>query len=773
MPSIATRATNKLKRIILENTDGIRGAAPAVIVGGGVISATHIAGYRQSVVAFPAAVCDPNPLALGNCLASYPRLKSFLSMEEMLKRINPKLASVCTWPQLHLPIVKALVASGVKGILCEKPLTLRLDEAKEMAALCSQHNIKLAGAHQYRFHDAFRFAANAVQEGRLGQIKSIEGCIGSSLANNGPHLVDTIRFILGDRKVESVQCECTRENGTVSRGYPAEESAAGTLYFEGGIPANILTGTRAPKFFEISVIGDKSQITITPSGVKGSLKPSGLNADPKHAHPRMFKEFAYWVSGKQSQFAADAVSSVATVEAVLALYESARLGQRVQLPLANEADLLNQLYPCDIQSSPLPNIFDGLDLQRAANLAVNGGTRAVTSSVLTGPTFGISEIVAVSKVVKSRQLGSTGGTEVKAFEKEMAKMYSASDAVSSTSGTASIHVALAAINPEPGDEIITTPITDMGSIIPIIACNCVPVFADVDPTTGNLTAETIQQQITARTKAVIVVHLFGRPANIGPIRELLNAKGIALIEDCAQAHYADTEFGKIGTVGDFGCFSLQQSKHISCGDGGITLVNNAAYSERARLFIDKGWDRKGGNRSHAFFGMNYRMTELQAAVARKQLQRLPQLIQSQRSSAVDLRSRLQDIPGITLPTEPKGAVSSWWIFHWLIKEDFYVLDPKAICGLLVAEGVRAKQGYLPRPMFDEAMLRGRHTFGRSGFPLNQFGYRDPAIADFPGTAQMLSTSILVSWGSKFPNAYVRQVSDAIHKVFDALQKKRV
>src|SRR5262249_20900267 len=154
-----------------------------------------------------------------------------------------------------------------------------------------------------------------------------------------------------------------------------------------------------------------------------------------------------------------------------------------------------------------------------------------------------------------------------------AVMYGAPKAIASTSGTAALHVAVAAINPEPRDEIITTGMSDMGTVIPILMQNCIPVFADVDPVTGNLTADTIAKKITDRTRAVIVVHLFGRPADMAPIQELLRSKGIALIEDCAQAHLADYGGKKIGTFGDLGCFSLQGSKQITCGDGGLTLVN--------------------------------------------------------------------------------------------------------------------------------------------------------------------------------------------------------
>ena len=166
---------------------------------------------------------------------------------------------------------------------------------------------------------------------------------------------------------------------------------------------------------------------------------------------------------------------------------------------------------------------------------------------------------------------------------------------------------------------------------------------------------------------MIVVHLFGRPADLGPIVDLLRPKGIALIEDCAQAHFAEYRGKKIGTFGDLGCFSLQQSKQITCGDGGLTLVNREDLIERASLFIDKGRSRKAG-RVHLFLGANYRMTELQGTVARAQLAKGPGLIAARRNAATSLSERLRKLPGIIVPQDPAGTNPSWWLYNFLIDE---------------------------------------------------------------------------------------------------------
>src|SRR5262249_12535245 len=142
-----------------------------------------------------------------------------------------------------------------------------------------------------------------------------------------------------------------------------------------------------------------------------------------------------------------------------------------------------------------------------------------------------------------------------------------------------------------------------------------------------------------------------------------------LIEDCSQAHYAAYDGRKVGTFGDFGCFSFQQSKQMTCGDGGMTLVNRPDLADRAAMFVDKGWDRKRGARAHLFLGMNYRMTELQAAVARVQLRRLPGMIEARRAAAARLTALLESVPGIRPCRDEPGTAPSWWRFPFQIDEE--------------------------------------------------------------------------------------------------------
>ena len=207
----------------------------------------------------------------------------------------------------------------------------------------------------------------------------------------------------------------------------------------------------------------------------------------------------------------------------------------------------------------------------------------------TGRTLGESEIELLRKVIESGTLTSTKGPMVKRFEQAFAAKLGVKHAIACASGTAAIHCAVAAINPDPGDEIITSPITDMGAISPILYQGAIPVFADVDPISLNVTAATIEQALSDRTRAILVTHLFGNPAEMTAIMALAKRRGIPVIEDCAQAFLAESEGRQVGTIGAIGCFSLQQGKHITTGEGGIVVTNDDSHARHVRLFVNKAW----------------------------------------------------------------------------------------------------------------------------------------------------------------------------------------
>ncbi len=355
----------------------------------------------------------------------------------------------------------------------------------------------------------------------------------------------------------------------------------------------------------------------------------------------------------------------------------------------------------------------GPDVAARDALAADGGAPVRTRPYPPAlPPIEPEDAEAVAAVVRSGQLWRHGGRQVRELEAAFALAHglAPAHAVASTSGTAALHLAVGAIDPEPGDEIIAPPITDFGTIIPILAQNAIPVFADVRPDTWCIDPEDVARRISPRTRAIVAVHLFGRPCELGPLRQIASAHGLALVEDCAQAILAEHEGRPVGTWGDFGCFSLQQSKHITAGEGGLTLVRDGAHAARARLFADKGWPREGAVRTHVQFGMNYRMTEMQGAVARAQLPRLPALLARRRALAARLDAALAQAMGIVVPPLPAGSQSSYWQYAWSVPA-----RAAEFAAAARAEGVPVASGYVT-PLYLVPALRERRAYGGSAFP---------------------------------------------------------
>ncbi|MER7818851.1 DegT/DnrJ/EryC1/StrS family aminotransferase [Streptomyces sp. NPDC096153] len=318
-----------------------------------------------------------------------------------------------------------------------------------------------------------------------------------------------------------------------------------------------------------------------------------------------------------------------------------------------------------------------------------------------GRTFGEEERAAVLRVLDSAVLCGAFGGETRALEAEMAALYGRAEAVSSSSGTAALHLAVAAAGVGPGDEVVTTPISDFGTVAPVLAQGATVVFADVRADDGNLDPAAVEAAITPRTRAVVAVHLFGGAADVVRLREICDRHGVLLIEDCAQAWLGEDEDGRLlGTVGDIACFSLQQYKHITAGDGGLSITDDPELARRMRLFMDKGWDRTEG-RIHRTMGLNYRMTELVAAVARAQLTRVAEVVRVRRERAARLAAAVAGLgsaAGVRLP--PRRAGHAWWVMPLLVDD-----NSRWAKGLRTA-GVPALPGYLERPLYANPALSG-------------------------------------------------------------------
>lgn len=354
------------------------------------------------------------------------------------------------------------------------------------------------------------------------------------------------------------------------------------------------------------------------------------------------------------------------------------------------------------------------------SLAMDGGTPVRTRPFPTvedvsGRTFGDEELALLTEVVRSGKLNRNSGSMVRRLEEAFAAWAGAAHCVASTSGTSALHLAVGALDLEPGDEVITTPITDFGTIIPVLMQNGVPVFADIEPETWCLDPADVARKITDRTRAIIAVHLFGQPANLDPLLALAREHGLTLIEDCSQAFGTRYRDRPNGVQGRIGCFSLQQSKHMSAGDGGLTITDDPALARRMRLFSDKGWPRDGGERNHFFLAPNYRMTELQGAVALAQLGKVDAAIAARRQIAARLDACISDLPGLRVPRVGAGDRVTYWLYPVHYDADALGVPATEFARAMGAEGVPVAPGYVA-PMYHTPVLRELRTYGTSGFP---------------------------------------------------------
>lgn len=382
----------------------------------------------------------------------------------------------------------------------------------------------------------------------------------------------------------------------------------------------------------------------------------------------------------------------------------------------------------------------------------------------TGRTLGEEEIAAVTAALRTGTLTSTKGEFVKTFEKRFAESLGSKFAHACSHGSAAVHCAIAALNPNPGDEIMTTSITDMGALSPILYQGAIPVFADVDPHTYNITAESIAARISPRTKAIIVTHLFGNPCDMTAIMKLANAHGIPVIEDCAQAFLA-THHGKpVGTFGAIGCFSLQQGKHITTGEGGICVTDDAALARRIYLFINKAWGYGDPNPDHYFLAPNYRMTELQGAVACAQLPKLDGAVWARVGMADRLTERLQNIRGIETPQVHSGNVCTWWKYCLRVDKNVFPGGPVELAKLLKAKGIASAPRYIQKPAFMCEVFQKQNTFGDSHWP---FTLARPEAVDyrreqFPGTFEALEGVLVLPWNERYTDEHLEYIANAVH-----------
>jgi dTDP-4-amino-4,6-dideoxygalactose transaminase len=286
------------------------------------------------------------------------------------------------------------------------------------------------------------------------------------------------------------------------------------------------------------------------------------------------------------------------------------------------------------------------------------------------PSFSEEEVDAVAKVLRSNKVNYWTGSECREFEKEFANWCGTRYAIALANGTLALDLALRGLSIGPGDEVVVTPRTFIASVSCVVNAGATPVFADVDPDSGNLTAETIRAVLSPNTKAVICVHLAGWPCDMDPIMTLASQHNLKVIEDCAQAHGARYKGRSVGSIGHVGAWSFCQDKIMTTGgEGGMVTVNDEALWRSMWAYKDHGksyaavYERQhapGFRWLHESFGTNWRMLEVQAAIGRIQLQRLGDWSQSRAANAASILSVCGAFSFLRVPVVPADCVHAWY-----------------------------------------------------------------------------------------------------------------
>ena len=295
------------------------------------------------------------------------------------------------------------------------------------------------------------------------------------------------------------------------------------------------------------------------------------------------------------------------------------------------------------------------------------------------PRFEQDEIDAATCVLRSGKVNYWTGSEGRSFEREFAAYIGSKYAIALANGTVALELALQALDIGPGDEVITSSRTFIASASCAVMRGATPVIADVDPISQNLTADTVKQVLSPNTKAIIAVHLAGWPCDMDPLMDLAREHNIKVIEDCAQAHGATYRGRKVGSIGDVGAFSFCQDKVMTTGgEGGMLTLSDEHLWKRAWAFKDHGksydavhkQDHPPGFRwLHESFGTNWRMTEMQAAIGRVQLRKLPKWLELRRKHAAILTEGLSRVPGLRVTAPPPDVEHAYYKYYAFIHRD--------------------------------------------------------------------------------------------------------
>lgn len=427
--------------------------------------------------------------------------------------------------------------------------------------------------------------------------------------------------------------------------------------------------------------------------------------------------------------------------------------------------------------------------------AILGGKPVRTKDFPSRKTMGAAEKRAVLRVMDSDILSGflgaggaffNGGVEVKRFEGAWNKKFGFKHAISVNSWTTGLMACVGAVGVEPGDEVICPPYTMSASATAAMFYGGIPVFADIDPDNYCIDPKSVKKLITKRTKAIMVVHLYGRPADMDAILAIARPKGIKVIEDAAQAPGVKYKGRYVGAIGDIGGFSFNYHKHIHTGEGGLIVTNDSNLALKCQMIRNHGEnaiDTYGVEDLSNCIGSNYRLTELQAAIASEQLTKLDSLLSHRQSLAAYLSDRLKGYDGLCTPKVEKNSTHSYYMFPIKYSEEKMGLPRSLFLRAVSAELPKPKEwettplaeGYV-KPLYLSPVYQRQIALGSKGFPFNtnpgvKYDYSEGIC---PVTERLYKREMLLTPLVREPltKRDIKDLADAIEKVAEGADEIR-
>ncbi|HIE53383.1 MAG TPA: DegT/DnrJ/EryC1/StrS family aminotransferase [Armatimonadetes bacterium] len=415
-----------------------------------------------------------------------------------------------------------------------------------------------------------------------------------------------------------------------------------------------------------------------------------------------------------------------------------------------------------------------------ARLAIEGGPPVREKPFPPWPHFGEDEIEAAVAVLRSGQVNYWTGRKGREFEERFAEYVGVKHAIAVNSGTSALHVALYAAEVGPGDEVIVPARTFIATAAAVLHQNALPIFADVDPKTHNLSPASVRELITPRTKAIIAVHLAGHPAEMDEIMAIAAEHNLVVIEDAAQAHGAEYKGRKVGSWGHLGAFSFCQDKIITTGgEGGMVTTNDDRWARLARACRDHGWwqeEKEELLRSEALriyvhhrLGFNYRLTEMQSAIGLKALEKLDQQVEKRRENAYYLNEHLREVEVITTPYEAPYVKHSYYRYYCTVKPERLKVSRDQFVKAVRAEGVPILLGTSPENYLEEVFQK-QVGYGKTPCPFRCPLYEggvDYTSVSLPQARRLAQTAFCLLVHPTIERADLDDVVAAIGKVAEA------